>query len=76
MKTPTVIVTLALALLAAPLAAEAQTAIRIGASLSQSGVYAALGQNKLRGYQLVVAVKTATALGLTIPQSVLLGRTR
>ena len=34
--------------------AEAQTPIRIGASLSQTGPYAALGQNQLRGYQLCV----------------------
>jgi branched-chain amino acid transport system substrate-binding protein len=33
---------------------EAQPPIRIGASLSQTGVYAALGQNKFRGYQLCV----------------------
>ena len=33
---------------------EAQPPIRIGASLSQTGTYAALGQNQLRGYQLCV----------------------
>ena len=50
---------LALALLAAlawadaPVA-EAQSPIRIGASLSQTGAFAALGQNQLRGYQLCV----------------------
>jgi len=33
---------------------EAQPPIRIGASLSQTGAYAALGQNQLRGYQLCV----------------------
>ena len=44
-----------LALLAAPLAAEAQPPIRIGASLSHSGVYAALSQNQVgRGYSLCV----------------------
>ena len=32
--------------------AEAQKPIRIGASASQTGTYAALGQNQLRGYQL------------------------
>ena len=34
--------------------AEAQPPIRIGASVSQSGAYALLGQNQLRGYQLCV----------------------
>jgi len=35
-------------------AAEAQPPIRIGASASKTGTYAALGQNQLRGYQLCV----------------------
>jgi branched-chain amino acid transport system substrate-binding protein len=34
--------------------AEAQPPIRIGTSVSQSGAYALLGQNQLRGYQLCV----------------------
>ena len=34
--------------------AEAQPPIRIGASASKTGAYAALGQNQLRGYQLCV----------------------
>ena len=38
----------------APDSAPAQQPIRIGASLSQSGAFAALGQNQLRGYQLCV----------------------
>jgi branched-chain amino acid transport system substrate-binding protein len=40
--------------LAAPISAEAQTPIRIGASASKTGTYAALGHNQLRGYQLCV----------------------
>ena len=34
--------------------AEAQPPIRIGASLSQTGTYAPLSQNQLRGYKLCV----------------------
>ena len=34
--------------------AEAQPPLRIGASVSQTGPYALLGQNQLRGYQLCV----------------------
>jgi len=40
--------------LAGAAVAEAQPPIRIGASLAQTGVHAALGQNQLRGYQLCV----------------------
>jgi branched-chain amino acid transport system substrate-binding protein len=44
-----------LALAIVPVAVgEAQKLIRIGASLSQTGAYAALGQNQLRGYQLCI----------------------
>jgi hypothetical protein len=43
----------ALAWAAAPIA-EAQAPIRIGASLSQSGTFAAIGQVQLRGYTLCV----------------------
>ena len=43
----------ALAWAVAPVA-EAQPPIRIGASLSQTGAFAALGQNQFRGYQLCV----------------------
>ena len=43
----------ALGLFAAPVA-EAQPPIRIGASVAQTGAYAAPGQNQLRGYQLCV----------------------
>jgi len=48
-----VAVLVALASAVAP-ATEAQPPIRIGASLAQTGVYAALGPNQLRGYQLCV----------------------
>ena len=48
------VVTLALGLFAGPFAAEAQPPIRIGASTSQTGAYAALAQGQLRGYQLCV----------------------
>lgn len=34
--------------------AQAQQAIRIGASLSQTGAFAELGKNQLRGYQLCI----------------------
>jgi len=34
--------------------AEAQPPIRIGATLAQTGQFAALGQNRLRGYQLCI----------------------
>jgi branched-chain amino acid transport system substrate-binding protein len=40
--------------LGAGASAEAQAPIRIGASVSQTGTYAPLGQNQLRGYQLCV----------------------
>lgn len=40
--------------LGAPLAAEGQPPIRIGASASKTGTYASLGGNQLRGYQLCV----------------------
>jgi branched-chain amino acid transport system substrate-binding protein len=52
-KVLAVAVLVALAWAVAPVA-EAQPPIRIGASLSQTGLYAALGQNQLRGYQLCV----------------------
>src|SRR5262245_18067028 len=45
---------LGVGLLAAPLAGEAQPAIRIGASASRTGEFAALSTNQLRGYQLCV----------------------
>ncbi len=41
-------------LLSLGVVAEAQPPIRIGSSVSQSGAYALLGQNQLRGYQLCV----------------------
>src|SRR5262245_29387947 len=42
------------AVLAAPLVVEAQVPIRIGATLSQTGAYAAPSQDTFRGYQLCV----------------------
>ena len=39
--------------------AEAQPPIRIGASLAQTGVFSALGQSNLRGYQLCVKYMNA-----------------
>ena len=48
-----VAVLVALASAVAPVT-EAQPPIRIGASLAKTGVYAAPGQNQLRGYQLCV----------------------
>jgi len=48
-----VAVLVALALAVAPVT-EAQPPFRIGVTLAQTGVFAALGQNQLRGYQLCV----------------------
>jgi branched-chain amino acid transport system substrate-binding protein len=52
--------------------AEAQSPLRIGASLSQSGPFAALGQDQLRGYQLCVkhANEKGGVLGRRIELSV------
>ena len=44
----------AVGIFAAPFAAEAQPPIRIGASVAQTGAYAAPNQSQLRGYQLCV----------------------
>ena len=49
----TVALVAALAWVVAPVA-EAQPPIRIGASVAQTGLSAAVGQNQLRGYQLCV----------------------
>jgi branched-chain amino acid transport system substrate-binding protein len=43
-----------LGVLAGPRVARAQSPMRIGASASKTGTYAALGQNQLRGYELCV----------------------
>jgi branched-chain amino acid transport system substrate-binding protein len=48
----TVTLLCAVALLGAGTPLQAQQPIRIGASLSQTGSFAALGQNQLRGYRL------------------------
>ena len=48
------IASLAVGIFAAPFVAEAQPPIRIGASLAQTGAFASLAQNTLRGYQLCV----------------------
>ena len=52
-KVLTVALLAVLAWAVAPVA-EAQPPIRIGASLSQTGAFAALAQNQLRGYKLCV----------------------
>ncbi len=52
MRAFSVSVLLATSLLATSTIAQAQAPIRIGASLSLTGTYAALGQNQQRGYQL------------------------
>ncbi len=52
-KVFTVVVLAALASAVAPVT-EAQPPIRIGASASKTGTYAALGQNQLRGYEICV----------------------
>jgi len=52
-KVCAVAVLMALGWAVAPVA-EAQSPLRIGVSISQTGSYAALGQNQLRGYQLCV----------------------
>jgi branched-chain amino acid transport system substrate-binding protein len=49
-----VVVVLVMALAPGPPGGAAQAPIRIGASASRTGTYAALGQNQLRGYQLCV----------------------
>ncbi len=55
-------------LIGLPAVAQAQPPLRIGASVSQTGAYAAIGQNVLRGYQLCVkhTNETGGVLGRTI----------
>jgi len=48
------LITLATLLTGLVLSSNAQPPIRIGASVSQTGAYALLGQNQLRGYQLCI----------------------
>jgi branched-chain amino acid transport system substrate-binding protein len=48
------VITLATLLTGLVLSSNAQPPIRIGTSVSQTGAYALLGQNQLRGYQLCV----------------------
>jgi branched-chain amino acid transport system substrate-binding protein len=52
-RTCLVVITIAVVLGSGP-TVEAQPPIRIGATLAQTGPYAALGQNQLRGYRLCV----------------------
>ena len=53
-RAPLALAIWAFALLGSVVTAHAQQPLRIGASLSQTGSFAALGQNQLRGYQLCV----------------------
>jgi branched-chain amino acid transport system substrate-binding protein len=57
-----------LGVLAGPLAATAQPPIRIGVSLGQTGAYAALAQNRLRGTSLCIkhANEKGGVLGRTL----------
>ena len=54
MKRPALVavVLMTLGVLGAPLIADAQAPIRVGASLSLTGTYAKLGKNQHEGYQL------------------------
>ena len=60
-RTFALIAAIAVSIPAAPLAVEAQPPIRIGATLSQTGAFAALGQSQLWGYQLCVKHLNARA---------------